>query len=36
MLIGRETERQVIDSLVAGARAGHSGVLLLTGEAGIG
>lgn len=36
MLIGREAERQVVDSLVAGARTGRSGVLLITGEAGIG
>lgn len=36
MLIGREAERRVIDSLVANARAGHSSVLILTGEAGIG
>ena len=36
MLIGRGTERRVIDSLVAGARVGHSGVLVITGEAGIG
>ncbi|MGB3764205.1 MAG: ATP-binding protein, partial [Ornithinimicrobium sp.] len=36
MLIGREAERRSIDALVAGARAGRSGVLVLTGEAGIG
>jgi DNA-binding CsgD family transcriptional regulator len=36
MLIGRAAERQAIDALVAGARLGRSGVLVLTGEAGIG
>ncbi|MGB7425792.1 MAG: ATP-binding protein, partial [Ornithinimicrobium sp.] len=36
MLIGREAERRTIGTLVAGARAGRSGVLVLTGEAGIG
>ncbi|QNE18489.1 AAA family ATPase [Kribbella qitaiheensis] len=36
MLIGRETERRVIEGLVAGARVGTSGVLLITGEPGIG
>ncbi|MGW6280597.1 helix-turn-helix transcriptional regulator [Kribbella sp. NPDC055071] len=36
MLIGRETERRVIEQLIAGARVGASGVLLVTGEAGIG
>jgi DNA-binding CsgD family transcriptional regulator len=36
MLIGRDTERRAVDSLVAGARVGRSGVLVLTGEAGIG
>jgi DNA-binding CsgD family transcriptional regulator len=36
MLVGRDAERQAIDALVAGARLGHSGVLVLTGEAGIG
>lgn len=36
MLIGRHAERQVIDSLVANVRAGQSGVLIITGEAGIG
>ncbi|MEV5966719.1 AAA family ATPase [Kribbella sp. NPDC051952] len=36
MLIGRETERRVIEQLVAGARVGAAGVLLVTGEAGIG
>ena len=36
MLVGRATERQVIERLLAGARVGESGVLVLTGEAGIG
>ena len=36
MLIGREPERKIVDALVAGARIGHSGVLVITGEAGIG
>ncbi|WP_028049065.1 helix-turn-helix transcriptional regulator [Cellulomonas sp. URHD0024] len=36
MLVGRERERQVIATLVAGARVGESGTLVLTGEAGIG
>lgn len=36
MLVGRERERQVISRLVASARVGESGVLLLSGEAGIG
>lgn len=36
MLIGRNAERQILDSLVAGARRGSSGVLVVTGEAGIG
>ena len=36
MLIGREAERRVIEQLVAGARVGAAGVLLVTGEAGIG
>ncbi len=36
MLIGRDAEQRAIDELVAGARAGRSGVLVLTGEAGIG
>ncbi|KQT01176.1 AAA family ATPase [Cellulomonas sp. Leaf395] len=36
MLVGRELERQVISRLVASARVGESGTLLLTGEAGIG
>lgn len=36
MLVGREPERQQIARLVAGARLGQSGVLILRGEAGIG
>lgn len=36
MLVGREAERRAIDALVAGARIGQSGVLVLIGEAGIG
>ena len=36
LLVGRESERQVLDALVAGARLGRGGVLVLTGEAGIG
>ncbi|WP_433008335.1 helix-turn-helix transcriptional regulator [Kribbella sp. CA-294648] len=36
MLIGRATERRAIERLVAGARVGSSGVLLITGEPGIG
>ncbi|HET8970378.1 MAG TPA: AAA family ATPase, partial [Candidatus Nanopelagicales bacterium] len=36
MLIGRHGERQTIAAVVAGARVGQSGVLVLTGEAGIG
>jgi DNA-binding CsgD family transcriptional regulator len=36
MLIGREAERRAIERLVAGARVGSSGVLLITGEPGIG
>ncbi|MEV1082430.1 AAA family ATPase [Streptomyces sp. NPDC050211] len=35
-LLGRRNECQVLDNLVAGARAGRSGVLVLRGEAGIG
>ena len=34
--MGRETERRALDGLVAGARLGSSGVLLLVGEPGIG
>ncbi len=36
MLIGREAERRVVGRLVAGARVGTSGVLLISGEPGIG
>ena len=36
MLIGREAEQGAVTRLVAGARVGHSGALVLTGEAGIG
>ena len=36
MLVGRSRERHLIEGLVAGARLGRSGVLLLVGEAGIG
>ncbi|NIK57135.1 helix-turn-helix transcriptional regulator [Kribbella shirazensis] len=36
MLIGRDAERRVIEQLVAGARVGAAGVLLVTGEPGIG
>ncbi|WP_460665499.1 helix-turn-helix transcriptional regulator [Kribbella swartbergensis] len=36
MLIGREAERRAIEQLVAGARVGVAGVLLVTGEPGIG
>ena len=34
--MGRESERRALDALVAGARLGRSGVLLLVGEPGIG
>jgi DNA-binding CsgD family transcriptional regulator len=34
--VGRRAERQVLDQLLAGARAGRSGVLVARGEAGIG
>lgn len=36
MLVGRDRELKVVHALVAGARLGTSGVLVLTGEAGIG
>ncbi|HTZ87711.1 MAG TPA: AAA family ATPase [Solirubrobacteraceae bacterium] len=36
MLLGRTDERLAIDRMLAGARAGRSGVLALTGEPGIG
>jgi len=36
MIVGREPERRVIEGLVAGARIGAGGALVLAGEAGIG
>ncbi len=36
MLVGRANERRAIDALVAGARVGQSGVLVLAGQPGIG
>jgi DNA-binding CsgD family transcriptional regulator len=36
VLIGRESERRAVERLVAGARIGQSGVLVITGEAGVG
>lgn len=36
VLVGRTTETGAIDALVAGARVGSSGILMLTGEPGIG
>ena len=36
MLVGRQGEQRAIDRLVAAARLGTSGVLVLTGEAGVG
>lgn len=36
MLVGRAAERRTLEQLVAGARVGTSGVLLVTGEAGVG
>jgi DNA-binding CsgD family transcriptional regulator len=36
MLVGRESERRAIERLVAGARIGQSGVLVITGEPGVG
>ena len=36
MLVGRQDEERTLGALVAGARLGHSGVLVLVGEAGIG
>ena len=35
-LLGRQAEREAIDELLAAARDGLSGVLMLTGEPGIG
>ncbi len=34
--VGRQHERQVLDQLLAGARSGHSGALVVRGEAGVG
>ncbi|CAN5830121.1 LuxR family transcriptional regulator [soil metagenome] len=36
MLLGRESERRVLERLVAGARVGTSGVLTITGDPGVG
>lgn len=36
MLMGRRAEREAVERLLAGARAGRSGVLVVRGEAGIG
>lgn len=36
MLVGRESERRVVEELIAGARLGASGVLVVAGEPGIG
>lgn len=36
MLVGREPERRVLERLLAGARAGSSAALVITGEPGIG
>lgn len=36
MLLGRDAERRAIDGMLAAARVGASGVLVLTGEAGVG
>jgi len=36
MLVGRDSECRTVEALVAGARIGRSGVLVITGEAGIG
>ncbi|MRJ76565.1 AAA family ATPase [Aeromicrobium sp. SMF47] len=36
VLRGREKERELLDGLVTSARSGHSGVVVLTGEPGIG
>jgi DNA-binding CsgD family transcriptional regulator/tetratricopeptide (TPR) repeat protein len=35
-LLGREREREVLDRLLDGVRGGHSGVLVVHGEAGVG
>ena len=36
MLVGREVEQRVIEQLLAGARVGDSGVLVISGDPGIG
>ena len=36
MLVGRPSERRVIGELIAAARLGRGGVLILTGEPGVG
>ena len=36
MLVGREHETGILDTLLAAAGAGQSGVLVITGEAGVG
>ncbi|MDF1605080.1 LuxR family transcriptional regulator [Nocardioides sp. YIM 152315] len=36
MLVGRHEDQRTLDALLAGARLGHSGVLVISGEAGIG
>jgi DNA-binding CsgD family transcriptional regulator len=36
LLLGRHTEREVLDRLLAGVRDGHSGVLVVRGEPGVG
>ena len=36
MLVGRRPEQEALDRLIGGALDGHSGVLLIRGEAGIG
>ena len=36
MLMGREDEQRTLDALVSGARVGRSGVLVVSGDAGIG
>ena len=35
-LLGREREREALDSLLDGVRAGHGGALVMYGEAGVG
>jgi predicted ATPase len=36
MLVGRRSEREVLDQLIAGGRSGRSGIVVLRGEPGIG